>query len=179
MSVSPSSSLSRIYEEWIPVNSQPNVNKLKYTRSTYCLSVRSKKACFSLSRLISSSLHPLRCCISAKAAFFFLFKFRLMARSKKQIKSWALSKTRMVIFPGRNSGESLGWKISVPMMLPTLKDTSVIALIVFCERRAVQQVYNGRAIKHMHLLCVTAGVTSVVGIHCGQRASECPDKIHR
>ena len=29
------------------------------------------------------------------------------------------------------AGASLGWKISVPMMLPRLKDTRVMALIVF------------------------------------------------
>lgn len=42
-------------------------------------------------------------------------------------------RTRIAIFPGIYAGASLGWKISVPMMLPRPNDTNVMALIVFCE----------------------------------------------
>ncbi len=37
----------------------------------------------------------------------------------------------MAVLPGMYAGASLGWKISVPMMLPMLKVTRVIALMVF------------------------------------------------
>lgn len=75
---------------------------------THCVSVRSKNACLSRSRLTSSSVHPFLAFNSSMTFRFFLFKRRLMNRSKKQINIWEESKTRMEIFPGMKSGASLG-----------------------------------------------------------------------
>ena len=49
----------------------------------------------------------------------------------------------IAILPGMYAGASLGWKISVPMMLPTLKVARVIAFIVFytvCEWREHREI---------------------------------------
>ena len=98
---------------------------------TNCLSVRSKKACRSRSFCTSSSVHPRRAFSSSRRAFFFKFRRRLIQRKRNEMNNWMVSRTMIAILPGMYPGASLGWKISVPMMLPTLKDTSVIALIVF------------------------------------------------
>ena len=101
--------------------------------NTHCLSVRSKNACLSRSFCTSASDHPRLSFSSAILTSFFLLSRILVHLRKSEMNTWADKSTRIAILPGMYAGASLGWKISLPTMLPRPNVTIVMALTVFCE----------------------------------------------
>jgi hypothetical protein len=148
---------------------------MSYRERTYCLSVRSMKACRSRSRCRSASDHCRRACSAARKAAFFLFKRMLIHRSIKETTSWTLRRTMMTTLPGMYCGASLLRKISDPQMFPMAKETRVIALMVDCS--FVSTVFQPPLL-HMYLLGVSSDVGRVVGIYGRESTSERPNQIH-
>ena len=114
------------------INYQPLVRRFTEGREAYCLSVKSRNACLSRSFCTSSPVQPRFAFSFSRCVFFLTLNRRLIQRKRNEMNSYTVRRTMIEIFPGMYAGASLGWKISVPMTLPKLNITKVIALIVFC-----------------------------------------------